>query len=44
MRKEWIRSEEEKQMKRLQKERNPRRRHIQEKIEVSFFCSNKFYC
>jgi hypothetical protein len=41
MRKEWIRSEEEKTSKRFQSERNRRRKHIQQKIEVrSFF--NRF--
>jgi hypothetical protein len=37
MRKEWIRSEEEKTSKRIQTERNRRRKHIQQKIEVRSF-------
>jgi len=41
MKKEWIRSEEEKHRKRLQLEKNRRRKNIQEKIEVCF-CSNQF--
>jgi hypothetical protein len=45
MRKEWIRSEEEKQTKRLQLQRNRRSKNSQKKNQVSnffFFFSNKF--
>jgi len=37
MRKEWIRSEEEKQTKRLQLQRNRRRKNSQKKNQVSSF-------